>query len=150
MRKGAEDGANLHELAMVLADRDDPTLDPITHQEIINKSVSISYNTDRIDSTGELVRVLTIHQAKGLEFDTVFAAGLSEHGFPSYPFMKEGREQEGLRVSYVALTRARERLFLTGHAQNNGRHREPSPYLGYIGNEWVERGSTIVSRRRSR
>ena len=132
---------------MVLADRDDPTLDPITPQEIINKFVSISYNTDRLDSTGELVRVLTIHQAKGPEFDTVFAAGLSEHGFPSYPFMKEGREQEGLRVSYVALTRARERLFLTGHAQNNGKYREPSPYFGYIGDGWVETGSAIVSRR---
>ena len=45
------------------------------------------------------------------------------------------------------MTRARESSFLTGHAQNSGKCREPSPYFGYIGNGWVETGSAIVRRR---
>jgi len=139
--------ANLYELATVFADRDDPALDPITSLESILQFAALARNVDRIDPKGELVRVLTVHQSKGLEFDTVFVAGLSQHEFPSYPSIKEGREPEELRVFYVALTRARERLFLTGHAQNNGKYREPSPYFSYIGDGWVETGSAIVSRR---
>jgi hypothetical protein len=50
-------------------------------------------------------------------------------------------------VFYVAMTRARESSFLTGHAQNSGKCREPSPYFGYIGDGWVETGFTIVSTR---
>jgi len=138
---------NLRELATVFADRDDPALDPLTSLESILHFAALSRNVDRIDPKGELVRVLTVHQSKGLEFDTVFVAGLSQHEFPSYPSIKERREPEELRVFYVALTRARERLFLTGHAQNNGKYREPSPYFGYIGDGWAETGSTIVSRR---
>jgi len=138
---------NLCELAALFADRDDRALDPITSLESLLQFAALARNVDRIDPQGELVRVLTVHQSKGLEFDTVFVAGLSKNEFPLYPSIKEGREREELRVFYVALTRARERLFLTGHAENNDKHREPSPYFGYIGDGWVETDSTIIRRR---
>lgn len=129
------------------AHRDDRALDPITSLESLLQFAALARNVDRIDPQGELVRVLTVHQSKGLEFDAVFVAGLSKNEFPLFPSIRDGREDEELRVFYVALTRARERLFLTGHAQNNDKHREPRPYFGYIGDGWAETESTIISRR---
>jgi DNA helicase II / ATP-dependent DNA helicase PcrA len=63
---------------------------------------------------GPVVRLMTVHAAKGLEFDHVFVAGLEEGTFPS---MRVADDPEGLeeerRLMYVALTRARRTLFLS-------------------------------------
>jgi DNA helicase-2/ATP-dependent DNA helicase PcrA len=55
----------------------------------------------------------TIHQAKGLEWDTVFVIHLAEHAFPSERAIEEDSLEEERRLFYVAVTRARNRLFLT-------------------------------------
>lgn len=56
----------------------------------------------------------TIHQAKGLEWDTVFLIHVAENAFPNrYALAEEGGVEEERRLFYVAVTRARERLFLT-------------------------------------
>ncbi len=56
----------------------------------------------------------TIHQAKGLEWDTVFLIHLTESAFPNrYALAEEGGVEEERRLFYVAVTRARRRLFLT-------------------------------------
>lgn len=120
---------NLRELAAWFADRDDLTLDSITSLTAILETAAMSRNVDRLDPNGELVRVLSVHQSKGLEFDTVFVAGLSENEFPSFPSVASGHADEELRIFYVAVTRARERLILTGHAQNEGKPRGPSPFI---------------------
>jgi len=66
------------------------------------------------DDDGPSVRMMTIHAAKGLEFDHVFVAGLEEGVFPS---MRTADDPEGLeeerRLMYVALTRARKTLMLS-------------------------------------
>lgn len=65
---------------------------------------------------GECVKLMTIHQSKGLEFPVVFVCGLSEGIFPNYRSMREGKLralEEERRLMYVAVTRARQRLFLT-------------------------------------
>ena len=72
---------------------------------------------------------ITVHQAKGLEFDVVFMAGLSEYEFPNYGATKKGREQEELRLFNVGITRAKTHLFLSWYEAKNGRYRNPSPYL---------------------
>ncbi len=56
---------------------------------------------------------MTVHSAKGLEFDTVFVAGMEEGIFPHMTFITEqsGYEEER-RLAYVAITRARKRLYL--------------------------------------
>lgn len=62
------------------------------------------------------VRLMTIHQAKGLEFPYVFVAGLSEGIFPSMKTLRERKgegEEEERRLMYVAVTRAEKELFLT-------------------------------------
>lgn len=73
-----------------------------------------------IDMEDQKVKILTVHQAKRLEFDTVFVAGLLENEFPNYSALLSGREDEEVRIFYVAVTRARRRLFLTGHALHQG------------------------------
>ncbi len=62
------------------------------------------------------VRLMTIHQAKGLEFPYVFVTGLSEGIFPSMKTLRERKgdgEEEERRLMYVAVTRAEKELFLT-------------------------------------
>ncbi|WP_462332231.1 3'-5' exonuclease [Schwartzia sp. (in: firmicutes)] len=59
------------------------------------------------------VPIITVHQAKGTEFDYVFLAGLHENGFPSYRAVKDGNRAEEQRLFYTAITRARKQLFLS-------------------------------------
>ncbi len=68
---------------------------------------------DRGDKTG--VTLMTVHAAKGLEFDTVFVSGMEEGLFPHQGMGSENErdEEEERRLFYVAMTRAKTRLFLT-------------------------------------
>lgn len=79
------------------------------------QDIALYSNIDRNEGEG-CVKIMTIHQAKGLEFDTVFVAGMNEGIFPNDRTIRE-RKREGLeeerRLAYVAYTRAKERLFLT-------------------------------------
>ena len=50
----------------------------------------------------------------------------------NYGSIEDGRELEERRLLYVALTRARRHLILTGHAAHNGKSRSPSPYLALL------------------
>lgn len=90
---------------------------------------------------GEAVRLMTIHQAKGLEFRCVFVVGLSEGVFPSYRSMREmgqAGEEEERRLMYVATTRARERLYLSeseGYSHVLHQEKCPSRFLLEAGRE---------------
>jgi len=67
---------------------------------------------DRNDN--DYVRLMTIHSAKGLEFRTVFLVGAEEGLFPGYRALASDQDlEEERRLAYVAITRARERLFIT-------------------------------------
>ncbi len=81
------------------------------------------------------VPVVTVHQAKGLEFDVVFVAGAVDDEFPLYFAKRDGGERlaEEQRLFYVAVTRARRALFLTTHAVGDRGHRRVrSPYLASV------------------
>ncbi|MCL4678327.1 MAG: UvrD-helicase domain-containing protein [Alphaproteobacteria bacterium] len=75
---------------------------------------------NREAGSGDGVTIMTLHGAKGLEFDTVFLAGWEEGLFPSQRTMDEngmkGLEEER-RLAYVGITRARKRVFIS-HASN--------------------------------
>ena len=103
----------------------------------------------------DAVRLMTIHGSKGLEFDVVHLLGLNAQAFPwkgAGPKCPppdgmiegaEGTSQEAIAASeaeeqeclfYVALSRARDRLLLySAQSTTNGRPRQPSPYLGRLG-----------------
>ena len=69
---------------------------------------------DRENTSLQFVTLMTLHTAKGLEFDDVFLAGMEEGVFPSSRALQEdNRMEEERRLCYVGLTRARKCLFLS-------------------------------------
>ena len=85
------------------------------------------------------IPIITVHQAKGLEFDTVFLAGIQNNTFPSYISIKEGNLAEEKRVFYVAITRAKKRLVITYNSQGKYGHRnEISQFINYIPKEFFK------------
>ena len=80
------------------------------------QNVTLMSSQDEIDDTGaDYVKLMTIHTAKGLEFNNVFIYGLVDQIFPSTRTIQESSEglEEERRLFYVAITRARKRLFLS-------------------------------------
>lgn len=75
--------------------------------------VSLISGVDQMDDQNS-VTMMTVHSAKGLEFPVVFVSGLEEDIFPLAPkFNADSRVEEERRLFYVALTRARQKVFLT-------------------------------------
>lgn len=91
---------------------------------------------DQGEKTG--VMLMTVHAAKGLEFDTVFVSGMEEGLFPHQGMggEKDRDEEEERRLFYVAMTRAKERLFLTlariRKIYGSDTYAEPSSFLADI------------------
>jgi DNA helicase-2/ATP-dependent DNA helicase PcrA len=81
----------------------------------------------------DAVALATVHAVKGLEFRHVWIAGLEEGVLPSIRSLQEGGIEEERRLAYVALTRARESLVLSGSALRWGRDAVPSRFLGEAG-----------------
>lgn len=95
-------------------------------------------NADLSGSRGDLliakenrVPLLTVHHAKGCEFDTVIVAGADERNFPNF-YARGGNEEGEEKVFYVAITRARKRLVLTRAIYNGRESLRPSPYVAKI------------------
>lgn len=85
-----------------------------TMEELLAQLVLLNSETsDRsIDPEQETVKLTTIHQAKGLEFPVVFVIGLSEGLFPLKRAIESGDTEEERRLFYVAVTRAKEELYM--------------------------------------
>ncbi|MCH5228578.1 MAG: UvrD-helicase domain-containing protein [Muribaculaceae bacterium] len=101
------------------------------------QEVSLYTNVDRsIES--EKVRMMTIHQSKGLEFPEVFVIGLTEGVFPNHRSIRERREdgeEEERRLMYVAVTRAEKMLWLCeseGYMHDSGALKYPSRFLSEV------------------
>ena len=76
--------------------------------------VALRTDLDTMTDEGQAVTLMTIHSAKGLEFDVVFVAGMEEGIFPHMMSVMDGEGvEEERRLAYVAITRARQRLYLT-------------------------------------
>lgn len=90
--------------------------EPATLEEFLEK-VATDGDADKYESESGKVTLMTLHSAKGLEFPVVFIPGMEDGLFPGHRAMdsEEGLEEER-RLCYVGMTRAKERLFLTGAA----------------------------------
>lgn len=78
------------------------------------QQISLYSDLDDMDEAGDCVSIATIHSAKGLEFKVVFVVGLEDGIFPdSRRAEDKGEKEEERRLMYVAITRAKERLYLT-------------------------------------
>ena len=71
------------------------------------------------EADGDMVSLMTIHAAKGLEFGVVFVPGMEEDTFPHRRSIEEGSVEEERRVCYVAVTRAKNHLHLTRSKTRN-------------------------------
>ncbi len=81
------------------------------------EEISLIADVDKYDETADAVVLMTIHAAKGLEFPIVFIAGMEDGIFPSQQNIGEAEEMsEERRLAYVAITRAKEMLYIT-HAR---------------------------------
>lgn len=88
------------------------------------------------DTGDGMVQLMTIHAAKGLEFDYVFSVRMVDGNFPSSRSKSPEDILEERRLAYVAYTRAKETLYLSYGTQNlDGQRNNPSQFIFEIGNE---------------
>jgi DNA helicase-2/ATP-dependent DNA helicase PcrA len=78
------------------------------------EQVALLTEQDEYDEDDPAITLMTLHNAKGLEFDVVFMVGMEDGVFPHYRSMGDPAElEEERRLAYVGITRARRRLYLT-------------------------------------
>ncbi|EPY2278284.1 3'-5' exonuclease [Clostridium sporogenes] len=93
---------------------------------------------DRMLTKYPRVPIITVHQAKGAEFDYVFLAGLENNIFPNYMAVKEGKEIEEKRLFYVAMTRAKKSLYLSFSEYEHNRRKAKSMLIDYIPKDYLK------------
>ncbi|MDD6457669.1 MAG: UvrD-helicase domain-containing protein [Lactimicrobium massiliense] len=117
------------------------------------------YGDHEQTNQSDFVQLMTVHAAKGLEFDTVFVSDLNEGIFPNERAMTDsvrGIEEER-RLAYVAFTRAKNKLYLTdagGFSFMLQMVRTPSRFIREIDSQWIEHlgashAHTVLSNDRS-
>ena len=100
-------------------------------KELLEYASLSNTDLDSLTSSHPKIPIITIHQAKGLEFDYEFLAGMNDDIFPSYFSTRNGSiTEEEKRLFYVAITRAKKALFLS----SSGR---PSRLLNYIPEQFI-------------
>ena len=100
-------------------------------KELLQYASLSNTDLDALTSSHPKIPIITIHQAKGLEFDYEFLAGMNDDIFPSYFSTRNGSiTEEEKRLFYVAITRAKKALFLS----SSGR---PSHLLNYIPEQFI-------------
>jgi DNA helicase-2/ATP-dependent DNA helicase PcrA len=109
--KAKERLENIKELFSVIKDymqkSEDPTLGGFLEE------VALLSDIDNMEDQDQMVTLMTLHSAKGLEFPVVFLAGLEEGIFPHINSMQENEDlEEERRLCYVGITRAEEKLYL--------------------------------------
>lgn len=125
---------------------EEPTL------EAFLENVALISSVDELEEGSDAVVLMTIHGAKGLEFPVVFIAGMEEGLFPSSrAFNEESQMEEERRLCYVAITRARQQLYMTCARQRmifgNIMDGIPSRFLDEIPDELLEGVAEPVSQK---
>ncbi|HLX32158.1 MAG TPA: UvrD-helicase domain-containing protein [Gaiellaceae bacterium] len=132
---------NLQELVSVAREWREQTQEPTLSGFL--QEISLYSDQDAIRGDGSLVTLMTLHNAKGLEFRAVYLIGMEEGIFPHSRSIEEQGVEEERRLCYVGMTRAKERLTLL-HASSRmlygGRsHNLPSRFLDELPDGHIER-----------
>ena len=115
------------------------------------EEMALVSDLDELEEGQDAVTMMTVHSAKGLEFPVVFLVGFEDGLFPGMQALMEGSEEEERRLAYVAITRAKEALYIY-HCESRmlyGRTdlRSASRFLGEIPEEDCEKSYKNPSRR---
>lgn len=97
------------------------------HVEEYTRTLRLCEQKKELERNG--VRLMTLHAAKGLEFDTVFIIQTNEGRIPYQKSLREDNEEEERRLFYVGMTRAKELLQITYVKQKNGKAKDPSRFI---------------------
>ncbi|GAB4251110.1 MAG: UvrD-helicase domain-containing protein [Acidobacteriota bacterium] len=141
---------NLKELLAIARDfqaEEDPWQALLDH-------ASLHTELDEVDERAQ-VSLMTLHNAKGLEFPVVFLVGLEQGIFPHSRAMEGGEVEEERRLFYVGLTRAREKLYVSysrrrAYGSNPGEMTTPSVFLDELPGELLEIRADGIQAPRSR
>ena len=135
---------NVDEFINAIAQFEQREKEPQTLEAYL-ESFALLEESDRTvedDSGGDAVTLLTVHASKGLEFPVVFLVALERGLFPHERAVEEGSLEEELRLFYVAITRARKRLYITRAARRLQRGMLqpalPSPFLELLDDRVAE------------
>jgi DNA helicase-2/ATP-dependent DNA helicase PcrA len=132
---------NLQELVGVAREYQETAEEPSLSSFL--QELSLYSDQDAIRGETSLVTLMTLHNAKGLEFRAVFLIGMEEGIFPHVRSIEEQGIEEERRLCYVGMTRAKERLTLLHAASRSlwgGReHHAPSRFLDELPTEHVDR-----------
>jgi DNA helicase-2/ATP-dependent DNA helicase PcrA len=132
---------NLQELVSVAREYVETAQEPSLSSFL--QEISLYSDQDAMRGDGSLVTLMTLHNAKGLEFRAVFVIGMEEGLFPHARAIEEQGIEEERRLCYVGMTRAQERLCLT-HASSrmlfgNRAYNLPSRFLDELPEHGVVR-----------
>jgi len=110
------------------------------------EEISLFTDIDRYDASADAVIMMTMHAAKGLEFENVFLCGMEEGLFPNFRSMENDEDlEEERRLCYVAMTRAKKMLLLTCAERRmifgQTRYSRPSRFIDEIPKEYVDRSA---------
>jgi DNA helicase-2/ATP-dependent DNA helicase PcrA len=108
---------NLKEFLTVTNDYDEKTSEPSLSDFL--SQVCLVSDLDSYEDEQNTVTIMTMHMAKGLEFSNIFIGGLEEGIFPHSRSLMDDELEEERRLCYVALTRAKERIYLIYAKQRN-------------------------------
>ena len=132
---------NLQELVALAREWQEETPEP--NLSAFLQEVSLYSDQDAIRGEGSLVTLMTLHNAKGLEFKAVYLIGMEEGIFPHSRSIEEQGVEEERRLCYVGMTRAMEKLTLLHTSSRmlyGGRsYNLPSRFLDELPDRYVER-----------
>ncbi len=130
---------NIHHLLGFFQAQDDLNLHPDTALRSILEFTALAKNLDRVSQDNNQVPIITVHQSKGLEFDSIFIAGAVQNEFPSYFSIRDNNLEEERRLFYVAMTRAKQRLFISAYSQDaSGFSKKISNFINQIPKECIQ------------
>jgi len=135
-------------IVQYMNEADEPTLSGFLEE------VALYSDADRDNSTDDRVTLMTVHSAKGLEYENVFVIGLDDGIFPSSrSFDSEEDMEEERRLAYVAITRAKKHLYLANASQRmlfgQTQHNITSRFMREIGSELIEKHDNAAAMKKA-
>ncbi|MFZ9980641.1 MAG: ATP-dependent helicase, partial [Cyclobacteriaceae bacterium] len=129
---------------------DDPEKTDKTLTGFLQEVALITGQDENKDNDPDKVTLMTIHMAKGLEFNHVYIVGMEEDLFPSQLMMSSRADlEEERRLFYVAITRAKKKLFLsyalTRYRYGHLRNCEPSRFLDDIDGRFIKTSARVAN-----